>query len=99
MILHQMGAQLRPHIVWFEEDVPMLKNAIALVEQADIFIIIGTSLQVYPAAGLVNYVPKSAAKYIIDKNIPSIPLSLNIIPIEAIASEGVAKLQKILLHS
>jgi NAD-dependent deacetylase len=96
--LAQDGAQLRPHIVWFEEDVPMLQNAIELVEQANIFIIIGTSLQVYPAAGLVNYVPKNATKYIIDKNIPSIPSSLNIFPIEAIASEGVEKLKKLLLE-
>lgn len=91
------SAQLRPHIVWFEEDVPMLQNALELVEEADIFVIIGTSLQVYPAAGLVNYVPKSAVRYIIDKNIPSIPSSLNIIPIEAVASEGVEKLKKMLL--
>jgi len=93
------GAQLRPHIVWFEEDVPMLQNAIELVEQADIFIIIGTSLQVYPAAGLVNYVPKNSTRYIIDKNIPNIPSNLNIIPFEAIASVGVAKLKSLLLNS
>ncbi len=90
------GGQLRPHIVWFEEDVPMLQNAIELVEQADIFVIIGTSLQVYPAASLVNYVPKHATKYIMDKKIPSIPSNLNIIPIEAIASEGIVKLLSIL---
>ncbi len=92
------GGQLRPHIVWFEEDVPMLQNAIELVEQADIFVIIGTSLQVYPAAGLVNYVPKNVAQYIIDKKIPSLPAHSKIISIEAVASEGVAILQKLILR-
>ena len=91
------GAQLRPHIVWFEEDVPMLNNAIELVEQADIFIIIGTSLQVYPAAGLVNYVPKSAAKYIIDKKIPYSSAPANFFFIEKPATEGVEDLKNILL--
>jgi NAD-dependent deacetylase len=60
------GAQLRPFIVWFGEAVPMIEPAIELCAQADIFIIIGTSLNVYPAAGLLNYVPQGIPVYLID---------------------------------
>ena len=62
------GFQLRPHIVWFGEDVPEFENAIARARQADIFLIIGTSLNVYPAAGLLNYVPDNTPVYLIDPN-------------------------------
>ena len=86
------GGQYRPHIVWFEEDVPMLEEAIDTVEEADIFVIIGTSLQVYPAAGLINYAPRNCQRFIIDTNIPSISAELRVQPIQAVASEGVAKL-------
>lgn len=82
------GGQLRPHIVWFEEPVPMMEQAVMLAEEADIFVIIGTSLQVYPAAGLINYVPGNATRYILDKQIPPLPAALRVIPIEAPASEG-----------
>ena len=60
------GSQLRPNIVWFGEEVPMMEAAVPVVMQADIFIVIGTSLQVYPAASLVNFVPTKANKYHID---------------------------------
>jgi len=60
------GAQLRPHIVWFGEEVPMLLPAIQLVEEADVLLIIGTSLQVYPAAGLMQYAPPDIPVYYID---------------------------------
>lgn len=60
------GYQLRPHIVWFGEQVPEITNAIEIVKTADIFLVIGTGLQVYPAASLINYVPSYALKYIID---------------------------------
>ena len=60
------GHQLRPHIVWFGEAVPMIEPSVELCQKADIFIIIGTSLAVYPAAGLVNYTPSTAKKYLID---------------------------------
>src|SRR5690606_9083047 len=60
------GTQLRPHIVWFGEQVPAMSEAISQAKTADIFIIIGTSLQVYPAAGLIDFVPVSAQKYLID---------------------------------
>ena len=64
--LCEKGSQLRPHIVWFGEAVPNIMRATALVKQADIFLVIGTSLQVYPAAGLMQYVPSRVAKYLID---------------------------------
>lgn len=80
-----LGSQLRPHIVWFGEQVPEMDNAIRLAETADIFIIIGTSLQVYPAASLIQYAPYDADLYLIDPNatkISSFP-SLKIIPEKA----------------
>jgi NAD-dependent deacetylase len=62
------GSQLRPHIVWFGEDVPMIETAVAECVQADILMIIGTSMQVYPAASLINFVPQSIPIYFIDPN-------------------------------
>ncbi len=62
----EKGSQLRPHIVWFGEAVPMIEEAIPIVEAADIVLVIGTSLAVYPAAGLVNYAPPFSEKYYID---------------------------------
>lgn len=62
------GYQLRPHIVWFGEVVPMIEPAMELVEKADVFLIIGTSMQVYPAAGLINYVKTGVPIYLIDPN-------------------------------
>ncbi len=62
------GAQLRPFIVWFGEAVPMMETAIATVRQADVFAVIGTSLNVYPAAGLVNYTPHNIPLFLIDPN-------------------------------
>jgi NAD-dependent deacetylase len=90
------GAQLRPHIVWFEEPVPMIEEAIPLVFEADIFVVVGTSLVVYPAAGLVNYAPKYIPKYIIDKQIPYTSSVYNVTGIEKPATEGVQELIKIL---
>lgn len=60
------GAQLRPHVVWFGESVPMMEQAVKVVNRADIFIVIGTSLAVYPAAGLIEYTPPGIPKYMID---------------------------------
>ena len=90
------GSQFRPHIVWFEEPVPMIEEAAAIMSRADIFILIGTSLQVYPAAGLIHYVPDDAPKYIIDKKIPPVGRHNNIILIEKTATEGVGELLKML---
>src|SRR5579859_4205644 len=64
------GAQLRPHIVWFEEPVPMIGQAVPLVHSADIFVVVGTSLVVYPAAGLVDFARPGIPKFIVDKKIP-----------------------------
>ena len=84
------GGQLRPFIVWFDEPVPLIEKAADMVSTADIFVVIGTSLAVYPAAGLLNYAPKSIPKYIIDKHIPDgITTINNLTQIEANASSGV----------
>ena len=90
------GYQLRPHIVWFGEAVPEIENAIPIVEQADVFLIIGTSLNVYPAAGLINYVPNGVPVYLIDPNEVSVSRS-GVTVISKGASEGMkqfAELQK-----
>ncbi len=93
------GTQLRPHIVWFEEPVPMIEKAAFVMQTADIFVLVGTSLQVYPAAGLIDFVPNETPKYIIDKVIPEVGKYENIIAIEGTATEGIAKLTKILIPS
>lgn len=90
------GAQLRPAIVWFEEPVPMIEKAIPIVEAADIFVVVGTSLVVYPAAGLVHYTRPEVTKYIVDKKIPRNPGSPGIIAIEKPATEGIRDLQQLL---
>ena len=90
------GHQLRPHIVWFEEAVPMIEPAAACMSSADIFILIGTSLQVYPAAGLINFVPPAVPKYIIDKKIPAVGNYANLYCIENSATEGIKELLRIL---
>lgn len=90
------GAQYRPYIVWFEEPVPKIEEAIPIVYSADIFAVIGTSLVVYPAAGLVHYVSASTPKYIIDKKIPYTSGMNNLILIEKPATEGVVELKKML---
>ena len=86
------GAQLRPHIVWFEEPVPMIEPAISLVQQADIFAVVGTSLVVYPAAGLVNFAPAEIPKFIIDKTIPYTSSIGNLTAIEKPATSGMQDL-------
>ncbi len=91
------GAQLRPHIVWFEEPVPMIEKAIPLVLSADIFLVIGTSLAVYPAAGLINYAPYDIPRYIIDKKIPYKTSQEGLVFIEETATRGMEKLFDILI--
>ena len=90
------GGQLRPYIVWFEEPVPKIEEAIPVVRSADIFVVVGTSLVVYPAAGLVNYAAGHIPKYIIDKRIPYTSEVTNITAIEKPATEGVCDLIKFL---
>jgi NAD-dependent deacetylase len=88
------GAQLRPHIVWFEEAVPMMNAAVPLVRSADIFVVVGTSLVVYPAAGLMDFALPGIPKFIIDKKIPYTSAIHNLEAIEKPASLGVAELRK-----
>ncbi len=90
------GAQLRPHIVWFEEPVPMIEEAVPVVQSADIFVVVGTSLVVYPAAGLVTVAHASIPKFIVDKKIPYTSSVYNVTAIEKPATEGVAELKELL---
>src|SRR5580698_2131836 len=68
----ELGSPLRAHVVWFGEDVPMIETAAKICEQAELFILVGSSLAVYPAAGLVNYVQRGVTKYIVDPKIPEL---------------------------
>lgn len=86
--LHDNGHQLRPHIVWFGEDVPAMETAIQIVEKADILLIVGTSLQVYPAAGLRNYTLPHVHTYLVDKA-PALNSTDKLTVIAKKASEGV----------
>lgn len=91
------GSQLRPHIVWFGEMVPLLENAAKEVESADILLIIGTSLQVYPAASLMHYLKDDRPIYLIDPNEMNLGFNLpNLIHIQKKATEGVKELDEIL---
>jgi NAD-dependent deacetylase len=83
------GGQYRPHIVWFEEAVPMIEYAIPIVRTAEIFVVVGTSLAVYPAAGLVEYAVREIPKFIIDKRLPYTKSFNNLTAIEKPATEGV----------
>ncbi|GAB3181596.1 SIR2 family NAD-dependent protein deacylase [Telluribacter humicola] len=96
--LCELGSQLRPHIVWFGEEVPMMKTAVEIAEQADIFVVIGTSLAVYPAAGLIYYVRGGAPIYIIDPSMPEVSLRSNITFIQEKATVGAARLKDYLLQ-
>lgn len=86
------GSQLRPYIVWFGEAVPMIETAAEFVEQADILVIIGTSMNVYPAAGLLNYAPAHAEIYLIDPHEVQVNSDKRIEVIQKGASEGMAEL-------
>lgn len=90
------GAQLRPDIVWFGEAVPMLEPAIEWVEQADIFVIIGTSLNVYPAAGLLHYVKSGVPVFLIDPNLVNDTYGKVTTYIGEVASKGVKELVELL---
>lgn len=90
------GSQLRPFIVWFGEAVPEIETAVDYVEKADIFVIIGTSMNVYPAAGLLNYVPRTAEVYMIDPKPVDTHSMRQIHIIQKGASEGVKELKKLL---
>lgn len=91
------GGQLRPHIVWFEEPVPLIIDAGRIVQGADIFVIIGTSLAVYPAAGLIDFADPQIPKFIVDKNIPYTRGIQNLYSIQRPATEGMLALKEQLL--
>jgi len=91
------GHQLRPAIVWFEEAVPAIEAAAAIMQTADYFMLVGTSLVVYPAAGLVDFVADSVPKYVVDKVIPPVSRYEQVIPIEKPATEGVSAVAQLLL--
>ena len=95
--LCEKKSQLRPHIVWFGEAVPMMEKAIEITQKATIFVVIGTSMQVYPAASLIQYVPKNAPIYYIDLNPKNIKNPYNnITVIKDKATKGVEKLKQVL---
>ncbi|MEO6837506.1 MAG: NAD-dependent deacylase, partial [Ginsengibacter sp.] len=90
------GSQFRPHVVWFGEQVPMIERGAKVMSTADIFILVGTSLQVYPAAGLIEYLPAGIPKYIIDKNPPYVQSHHNFIIIKRPATDGVEEVIRLL---
>jgi len=95
----EKGSQLRPHIVWFGEMVPMMEVAMERTLTADIYIVIGTSLQVYPAAGLLEYAKEDIPKYIIDPNMPDILSRPNLHLIEEGGSMGMEIVKEKLLEA
>lgn len=94
----ELGSQLRAHVVWFGEAVPMIERAAMICAGADLFILIGSSLAVYPAAGLIGYVDPEVPKYIIDPKIPSVNVRGPVIKIEEKASVGLPALVDKLLN-
>jgi NAD-dependent deacetylase len=93
----EKGSQLRPHIVWFGEAVPMMDVANTMAENADIFMVVGTSMAVYPAAGLIDYSPQQIPKYLIDPSDVKINGIANLTIIKEKASVGLPDLVKDLL--
>jgi NAD-dependent deacetylase len=97
--LCEKGSQLRPHIVWFGEPVPMMEEAVRITSEADIFAVIGSSLNVYPAAGLIAYAPDNASLWLIDPNEVYISVNRHVEVIKEPASRGVAILaEKLMMH-
>ncbi len=96
--LCEKGSQLRPHIVWFGEAVPMIEPAVKISSEADIFIVIGTSLNVYPAASLVYYVKKGTPVYLIDPHAEMLSGVTNLTVLRETAGTGVPKLVKKLME-
>jgi NAD-dependent deacetylase len=88
----EKGSQLRPNIVWFGEMVPLMDTAAYYASLADIFIVVGTSLLVYPAASLINYVPYDAMKFMVD---PKIPQALSDLNVKCYAEKGSTGLEKV----
>ncbi|HEX8516445.1 MAG TPA: NAD-dependent deacylase [Bacteroidia bacterium] len=95
----EKGSQLRPHIVWFGEMVPQMETAYLIAETADVFMVVGTSMAVYPAAGLIDYTPTDIPKYLIDPGDIKVSGISNLKIIKEKASTGLARLAKELLQS
>jgi len=88
----ELGSPLRPHVVWFGEAVPMIEEAARICAGAELFILSGTSLAVYPAAGLIHYVRAGVKKYIIDPHIPDVNRLTNVVKITVKATMGIPEL-------
>ena len=95
----EKGSQLRPHIVWFGEPVPMIETAIEIASKADLFLVVGTSMAVYPAAGLIGYVKKDIPKFYVDPNANNLPGIENLQIIKEKAGTGLPRLVDNLLKS
>lgn len=96
--LCEKGTQLRPNIVWFGEEVPLMQEATVIIEQADILLVVGTSLQVYPAAGLMYYAKPACRKFLVDPNTNGDNYYSDIKIIKDTAGKAVPKLVEQLLH-
>ena len=92
----EKGAQLRPHIVWFGEQVPKMDLAIAELQEADAFVVVGTSLAVYPAAGLLDMASAKIPKFLVDPNIPDVSPKQNLTFVNENATTGVTKVAKMM---
>jgi NAD-dependent deacetylase len=97
--LCERGSQLRPNIVWFGEAVPMMEPAIEATAQADIFLVVGTSLQVYPAASLIQYTKVSCPIFLVDPKKPGGHLGRNVTFIEEKASTGMLKFKELIFKN
>ncbi|MFO7256476.1 MAG: NAD-dependent deacylase [Bacteroidota bacterium] len=95
--LCEKGSQLRPNIVWFGELVPMMEVAAAEAAKADVFVVVGTSMVVYPAAGLIHYVPRHVPKFVVDPNLPDVGYIPNLTMIAEKASTGLRKVRETLM--
>jgi NAD-dependent deacetylase len=95
----ELGSPLRAHVVWFGEDVPMIEEAARICADAELFILSGTSLAVYPAAGLIHYVRTGVKKYIVDPNIPAVSRLTNVVEIQAKATDGIPELVEELMSN
>jgi NAD-dependent deacetylase len=93
------GSQLRPDIVWFGEAVPAMDEAIVLAQKADVFMVIGTSLQVYPAAGLLHFAAEDIPKYLIDPMAVAVEGVFNLQVLAEKAGVGVPKIVEVLLNT
>lgn len=94
----ERGSQLRPNIVWFGEPVPLMEQAVEETLQADIFLVVGTSLVVYPAAGLVDLVPEDVPVFVVDPHLPAVRKRPNLHLIEDKASTGMERVKQLLLE-